>query len=179
MWRDRLTAFADCLQLGMLVCAASIPVVTAAPAFAAGCRVVSRWRNGDSPPMFSTFREEFVRRLRGGIPFSIGVVALIIALSVDMALLGAGVPGGQALSFALPVLLVVLALVALRTCAVVSVHNGWLPALRAAMRLSLDIRGSALLGGAVVTAGMLVWMQPLMVMLVAGPLTLAAVGTTR
>ncbi|MFD8493059.1 DUF624 domain-containing protein [Amycolatopsis sp. NPDC059657] len=179
MWRDRLTAFADCLQLGMLVCVASLPVVTAAPAFAAGCRVVSRWRDGDSPPMFGVFREEFLRRLRGGIPFSLGVVALVVALSVDMALLGAGIPGGRLLLFALPVLLVVLALVALRTCAGVAVHNGWLPALRAAARIGMDIRGSALLGGAVVTAGVLVWMQPLMLMLVAGPLTLAAVGTTR
>lgn len=179
LWRDRLTEFADCLQLGVLVCVASVPVVTAGPAFAAGCRVVHRWRDGDSPPMVRTFRTEYVRQLRGGIPFTIGVAALILALSVDIALLGNGLPGAQFFSVALPILFAALAIVTLRTCSVVPAHNGWIPALRTAVRLSTDIRGSALLAGAVVTAGFLVWMQPLMLLLVAGPLALAAVGTTR
>ncbi|MFC0105381.1 YesL family protein [Kibdelosporangium aridum] len=179
MWRERLTEFSDCLQLGLLVCAASIPVVTVGPAFAAGCRVVSRWRDGESPPMFATFRDEFVRRLRGGVPFSAAVVVAILLLSVDLALVGAGVPGGQFFAVLFPVMLVALLVVALRTCSVVAVHQKWIPALRAAARLSLDIRGSALLAGAIVTAGVLVWMQPLMLLLVAGPVTLAAVGTAR
>lgn len=179
MWRDRLTEFSDCLQLGLVVCVASIPVVTAGPAFAAGCLLVSRWRDGESPPMIPAFRDEFVRRLRGGIPFSAGVVALILLLSVDIALVRAGLPGGRIFSVAFPVLLVALLVVALRTCSVVAVHDRWIPALRAAVRLSLDFRGSALLAGAIVTAGVLVWMQPLMLLLVAGPMTLAAVGTTR
>ncbi|MBP2327445.1 putative membrane protein YesL [Kibdelosporangium banguiense] len=179
LWRDRLTEFSDCLQLGVLVCVAALPVVTAAPAFAAGCRVVHRWRDGDSPPMWQTFRAEFVRQLRGGIPFSISVAALTLMLSVDLALLGNGLPGKQFFAIALPVLLAALAIVTLRTCSVVPAHTGWMPALRTAVRLSADIRGSALLAGAVVTAGVLVWMQPLMLLLVAGPLALAAVGTTR
>ncbi|MET0238111.1 MAG: DUF624 domain-containing protein [Kibdelosporangium sp.] len=179
MWRDRLTEFSDCLQLGVLVSVASIPVVTAGPAFAAGCHLVGRWRDGDSPPMLRTFRAEFVRQLRGGVPFTAVVAALTLVLSVDMALLGSGLPGGRVLSVALPVLLGVLAILTLRTCSVVTGHDGWVPALRTAARLSLDIRGSALLAGAVVTAGVLVWMQPLMLLLVAGPLTLAAVGTSR
>jgi hypothetical protein len=129
--------------------------------------------------MVRTFREEYVRQLRGGIPFTIGVAALILALSVDIALLGDGLPGAQFFSVALPVLSGALAIVTLRTCSVVPAHTGWIPALRTAVRLSTDIRGSALLAGAVVTAGFLVWMQPLMLLLVAGPLALAAVGTTR
>jgi hypothetical protein len=94
-------------------------------------------------------------------------------------LLGNGLPGAQFFSVALPVLFAALAVVTLRTCSVVPAHNGWMPALRAAVQLSTDVRGSALLAGAVVTAGVLVWMQPLMLFLVAGPLALAAVGTTR
>ena len=80
---------------------------------------------------------------------------------------------------ALPVLFAALAIVTLRTCSVVPAHNGWISALRTALRLSTDVRGSALLAGAVITAGFLVWMQPLMLLLVAGPLALAAVGTTQ
>ncbi|CAM3303158.1 DUF624 domain-containing protein [Kibdelosporangium persicum] len=177
MWRERLTEFSDCLQLGLLVCVASIPVVTIGPAFAAGCRLVSRWRDGESPRMLPAFRDEFVRQLRGGIPFTAGVVVLALVLSVDMALLEAGLPGGEFFSVAFPVLLVALMVVALRTCSVVD--DRWMSALRTAMRLSTDVRGSALLAGAVVTAGALVWMQPLMLLLVAGPVTLAAVGTIR
>jgi hypothetical protein len=179
MWRDRLTEFADCLQVGLLVCVASVPVVTAGPAFAAGCRVVSRWRDGDSPPMFPLFRDEFVRQLRGGVPFTVLVIVLTLLLSADIALLGVGLPGGQVLAVVLPVLLAALAIVALRTCSVVAAYDGWLPALRAAARLSHNVRGSLLLAGALITAGLLVWMQPLMLLLVAGPLTLAAVGTAR
>jgi uncharacterized membrane protein YesL len=179
MWRDRLAEFADCLQIGLLVCVASVPVVTAGPAFAAGCAVVSRWRDGDSPPMVRAFRGEFTRQLRGGVPFTISVLAVGLLVSVDLALLAAGLPGRGFLSAALPVISAVLAIVALRTCAVVAAHDGWWPALRAAARLSLDVRGSALLAAAVFTAAVLVWMQPLMLLLVAGPLTLAAVGTNR
>jgi hypothetical protein len=179
MWRDRLTEFSDCLQIGVLVCVASLPMVTAGPAFAAGCGVVSRWRDGDSPPMSRAFREEFVRQLRGGVPFTIGVIALVLVLSLDIALLRADLPGHGVLAAALPLISAALAIVALRTCSVVPAHEGWLPALRTAFRLSRNIRSSALLAGAVVTAGLLVWMQPLMVLLVAGPLTLAAVGTNR
>ncbi len=179
MLRDRLTEFSDCLLLGMLVCVASVPVVTAGPAFAAGCKVVRRWRDGDSPPMFATFRAEFVRGLRGGIPFSIGVAAVVLALSADLALLGTALPGGQVLSVVLPVLLAVSVIVSLRTCSVMASYESWLPAFRAALNLSLDVRRSALLAGAAGTAGLLVWLHPLMLFVVAGPLAMAAVGTTR
>jgi uncharacterized membrane protein YesL len=174
-----MTEFSDCLQVGMLVCVASVPVVTMGPAFAAGCAVVSRWRDGESPPMLGTFRAEFTRQLRGGVPFTLSVVVVALMLSVDMALLSTQLPGQELLSIALPLVSAALAIVVLRTCSVVATHDGWLRALRAAARLSLDVRGSALLAGAVVTAGVLVWMQPLMLILVAGPLTLAAVGTNR
>jgi uncharacterized membrane protein YesL len=179
MWRERLTEFGDCLQVGMLVCLASLPVVTAGPAFAAGCAVVSRWRDGESPPMVPLFRGEFTRQLRGGVPFTIAAVAIGLLVSVDLALLGTELPGHGVLSAVLPFITAVLVVLALRTCSVVSTHDGWLAALRAAARLSLNVRGSALLAAAVVTAGVLVWMQPLMLLVVAGPLTLAAVGTSR
>ncbi|MGW0515774.1 DUF624 domain-containing protein [Crossiella sp. NPDC003009] len=179
MWRDRLTEFADCLQLGILVCVAAVPVVTIGPSLAAGCQVVRRWRDGDSPPLLRTFAAEFRRQAGGGIPFTAGVLAVVLALSVDLALLGHGLPGARVLSVALPVLLAVLLVVAVRTCALVGAQRGWLAAARAAADFSLNPKGSLLLAAAVATAGVLVWLQPLMLLLVGGPLTLAAVGTTR
>jgi uncharacterized membrane protein YesL len=179
MWRDRLEEFADCLQIGVLVCVAAVPVVTAGPAFAAGCAVVTRWRDGESPPILPAFRKEFVRQLRGGVLFTIGVLALAAVLSLDMALLKAGVPGSRVLAAALPVISVATIIVVLRTCSVVAAHEGWRQAFRAALRLSVNVRGSILLAAAVATAAVLVWMQPLMLLLVAGPLALAAVGTNR
>ena len=118
--------FSDCLQLGVLVCVASVPVVTAGPAFAAGCRVVHRWRDGDSPPMVRTFRDEYVRQLRGGVPFTIGVAALFLALSVDIASLGKACRA-RGCSGRLAVLFAALAIVTLRTCSVVPAHTGGYP----------------------------------------------------
>lgn len=175
--RDRLTEFSDCLLLGMAVCVASLPVVTAGPAFAAGCAVARRWRDGDSPPLIATFRDAFVRSLRGGVQFTIGVVAVIFLLCAELALFGAGLPGGKALAIALTLLLAAAVIVTLRTCSVVSSHDGWRTAVRAALNLSLDVRRTALLAAAVVVAGTVVWMQPLMLLIVAGPLILAAAGT--
>lgn len=175
--RDRLTEFSDCLLLGMAVCLASLPVVTAGPAFAAGCAVARRWRDGDSPPMVRTFRDAFVRGLRGGVQFTVGAAAVILLLCAELALFGAGLPGGKVLAIALTLLLAASVIVTLRTCSVVSSHDGWRTALRAALSLSLDVRRTALLAAAVVVAGTVVWMQPMMLLIVAGPLILAAAGT--
>ncbi|WP_081736405.1 YesL family protein [Amycolatopsis orientalis] len=174
---DRLTEFSDCLLLGMLVCLGSVPVVTAGPAFAAGCAVARRWRDGDSPPMFPAFRDAFVRHLPGGVPFSAAAVAVITVLCADLALFGAGLPGGRSLAVVLALLLAASVVVVLRTCSVVAPGEGWRAALRTAVYLSRDVRGSALLAAAVGVAGFVVWMQPLMLLIVAGPLTLAAAGT--
>jgi uncharacterized membrane protein YesL len=177
VWRERLTEFGDCLLVGMLVCLTSVPVVTAAPAFAAGCAVVNRWRDGDSPPMVALFRREFRRNLRGGVVFTLLVLIAGAVVAADFAILRTGVPGREALSVVLGVLAAFLVVVVLRTCAVVSVSDGWAAAVRSAVRVR--VRSSVLLVAAVVTAGVLVWMQPLMLLLVAGPLALAAVGIGR
>jgi hypothetical protein len=177
VWRDRLTEFGDCLQVGLLVCVASVPVVTAAPAFAAGCAVVTRWRGGDYPPLVPLFRDEFRRQLRGGIPFTLLAFVAGFVVVTDFAALRAGAPGSGVLSVVLGLVAAFVAVVVLRTCAVVSTCDGWMTAVRSAVRVRA--RSSVLLVAAVITAGVLVWMQPLMVFLVAGPLALAAVGADR
>ena len=177
MWRERLTEFGDCLQVGMLVCVASLPVVTAAPAFAAGCAVVSRWRDGDYPPLVPLFRAEFRRQLRGGVPFTLLALLAGLVVVLDFAAMRAGAPGSAVVSVILAFVVAFLAVVVVRTCAVVSTCDGWVAAVRSAVRLRMG--SSVLLVAAVVTAGVLVWMQPLMLFLVAGPLALAAVGATR
>ncbi|GAB3892493.1 DUF624 domain-containing protein [Kibdelosporangium lantanae] len=177
VWRDRLTEFGDCLQVGLLVCVASVPVVTAAPAFAAGCSVVRRWRDGDYPPLLPFFRDEFRRHLRGGILFTLLALVAGLVVATDIVAVRAGAPGSGALSVVLAVVAAFLAVVVLRTCAVVSICDGWVAAVRLAARVRPG--SSVLLVAAVLTAGVLVWMQPLMVFLVAGPLALAAVGANR
>jgi hypothetical protein len=127
--------------------------------------------------MVPAFRDAFVRHLSGGVPFSVGAGVVIALLCADLALFGAGLPGGQPLAVVLVLLLAASVVVALRTCSVVAPGEAWRVALRTALRLSLDPRRSALLAAAAGVAGVVVWMQPLMLLVVAGPLILAAAGT--
>jgi uncharacterized membrane protein YesL len=178
VWRDRLAEFADCLHVGLLVAVAAVPVVTAGPAFGAGCAVVARWRTGESPPILATFRTEFVRQLRGGIVFTLGVIAAAVLVATDLALVRTEIPGTGFVRPALIVLSGFFALVVLRACSLVAEHDGqWLPALRSAVRVSRRVRSLLLLAAAAATAVVLVWTQPLLLFLVPGPLALAAVGT--
>jgi len=174
-WRDRLEEFSDCLLAGLLVALGSLPVVTAGPAFAAGCRAIRRNRDGISLPLWQAFTADFRALLRGGIPFSLTTLAAGFLVVVDLALV---VPGQAVLRPVLWLLAAVATVIVLRTCELVDTH--WRTALKtAAQRTVAEPGASALIAAAVVASVVLIGMQPLLVFLVAGPLTLAVVAVGR
>lgn len=177
-WRSSLEDFSDCLLTGLLVALASVPVVTAAPAFAAGCRALDRSRHGIGRPLWTTFWTDFRQSARGGVPFSLGCVAAVVVLAVDLQLVDA-MAGAGALRIALWALAAVAVVVAVRTCEVVATGEpSWRRAAVAAARGTAAAPGNALLlAGAVGLAVVLVWMLPILVFVVAGPAALAAVAT--
>lgn len=177
-WRTGLADFSDCLLTGLLVALASVPVVTAAPAFAAGCRAVDRARHGSGRPLWTTFWAGFRETARGGSLFALGCLAAVVVFAVDLEVAGS-MPGAGVLGPALWLLAAVAAVVAVRTCGVVAAGEpSWRRAVVTAARETAAAPGNALLlAGAAGLAVVLVWMLPILALVVAGPLALAAVAT--
>ncbi|WIX99488.1 DUF624 domain-containing protein [Amycolatopsis mongoliensis] len=173
-----MEGFSDCLLTGLLVALASVPVVTAAPAFAAGCRALDRARHGIGRPLWTTFWADFRQAVRGGAAFGLLGLFAAVLFAVDLAVVGA-MPGAGVLRPALWVLAAAVAVVAVRTCEVVATGEpAWRRAVVTAVRETAAAPGSAvLLAGAAGLAVVLVWMLPILALLVAGPLALAAVAT--
>ncbi|WP_033260937.1 YesL family protein [Amycolatopsis vancoresmycina] len=184
-WRTGLGDFSDCLLAGLLVALASVPVVTAGPAFAAACRLLDRTRRDLGSPLWTTFWADFREAARGGVVFGLGCLAAVVALAVDLEVV-AELPGAPVLRPALWLLAAAGVVVAVRTCEVVAT-SGPAPASRtpvwrhafvtAARETAADPKNSLLLAAAVGMAVLLVWMLPILALVVAGPLALAAVAT--
>ncbi|MCR6483960.1 DUF624 domain-containing protein [Amycolatopsis sp. OK19-0408] len=175
-WRTGLEDFSDCLLTGLLVALASVPVVTAAPAFAAGCRALDRSRHGIARPLWTTFWADFRQAVRGSVAF--GLLGLLAAamFAVDLDIVGA-TPGAGVLRPALWLLAGVAAVVAVRTCEVVARGEAsWRRAVVTAAR-ETSPGNALLLAGAIGLAVVLVWMLPILAFVIAGPLALAAVAT--
>lgn len=177
-WRTGLADFSDCLLTGLLVALVSVPVVTAPPAFAAGCRALDRTRHGIGRPLWTTFWADFRETARGGSLFALGCLAAVVVFAVDLEVAGS-MPGAGVLGPALWVAAAVVVVVAVRTCAVVATGEpSWRRAVVAAARETAAAPGNALLlAGAAGLAVVLVWMLPILALVVAGPLALAAVAT--
>jgi uncharacterized membrane protein YesL len=176
-WREGLEDFSDCLVIGLLIALASIPVLTVGPALAAGCHALHRTRQGISLPVWPTFWRDFARQARGGVPFTALAIGVALLLAVDVAVVGPDMPGGRLIEVALWVAVVAVTVIGLRTCEV-AVGEGWRRAVRTAARQTVAApRSAALIAGAACAALVLVWMQPLLVFLVGGPLVLALVAT--
>ncbi|MDQ7804767.1 DUF624 domain-containing protein [Amycolatopsis sp. A133] len=249
-WRAGLGDFSDCLLAGLLVALASVPVVTAAPALTAGCRILDRARHDVGAPLWTTFWADFREAARGGVLFGLGCLAAVVVFAVDLEVV-ASMPAAGVLKPALWVLVVAGVVVAVRTCEVMAtgspawrraagaaareaavvgpawrrefgaaareaavvgpawrrefgaaareaaaggpawrraagtaareaavVGPAWRPAFVAAARETAGSPGrSLLLAAAVGLAVLLVWMLPILALVVAGPLALAAVAT--
>ncbi|WIV55254.1 DUF624 domain-containing protein [Amycolatopsis nalaikhensis] len=177
-WRAGLGEFSDCLVVGLVVAVASIPVVTAAPAVVAGCRAIGRTRSGVGGPLWTTFWADFRAVLRGGLAFGLGCLAAGVLLAVDFEVAGE-LPGAGLLRPVLGVLGAAAVVIAVRTCQVVSSGElFWRRALITAARATAAAPAqAALLAAAIGLSAVLVWMLPILALVVAGPLCLAAVAT--
>ncbi|GHG07062.1 MULTISPECIES: DUF624 domain-containing protein [Amycolatopsis] len=197
-WRTGLGDFSDCLLAGLLVALASVPVVTAAPALVAGCRVLDRTRRDVGSPLWTTFWADFRAAARGGMLFGLSCLAAVVVFAVDLEVV-ASMPGAGVLKPVLWVLAAAGAVVALRTCELVATGGparrwagpretaavsgaaggpAWRRAFVAAAReTAADPKNALLLAAALGIAVLLVRTLPILALVVAGPLALAAVAT--
>ncbi|HZM83283.1 MAG TPA: hypothetical protein VFC19_46815 [Candidatus Limnocylindrales bacterium] len=162
----RLSLFADCLLAGLLVLALALPVVTAYPGFVAACSFPFSFRG------YVVRLREAVRSGAAGMlvpPLAVGIVLL------DAVAIQAGLPGSVVFGPLVAVAGVVLAVLGLRAAARWRPGVLWSAVVREAWRdLTGDVRGSLLLGLAVVAAVGVALLVPITLLLLGGVLALAA-----
>lgn len=176
MTTERIRLAAESALLGVVVALLALPVVTLAPALAAGCDVMRSWRDGAEPPLLATLLGRTRRHLAGGLPASLAALALAGVVAADLVLVRAGLPGGAVAGAAILAMAAIAAGVLLAVVAQAGAA-GWSEAWRQAARL----RPAALLGlgGVVATATGVVWLVPVVAPFLVGPVLLGAVALTH
>jgi hypothetical protein len=175
----RLTAAAETLLVGVLVCAASLPIVTALAAAGAGAATLEEFAESGTPVRL----RRFVSLLRAAladpvvwlVPPTLAVVGLLDVLAVAGGLPGRAVVG--------PVLALVAA-AALVGCTAAAVR--WRPGIRWSSTLMEgadacvgDPAGSVLMLGALVVVVLVTSAEPAFVVIAPGLVLLAAVAVHR
>ena len=159
----------------------SLPVVTVLPAVAGGAAHLRRTLAGERPGVLGLWRE-FVAAARATWAYALAVAALVVVLWADLGSARSDVLLGSTQSAVFTALLLtVLAVVLLRACAG-GRRDGepWREVLRdAGRRTGDDLAGSGALVVALAACAGLVVLAPVLVVLVPGLLTLAAVGVER
>ncbi|SFC84578.1 hypothetical protein [Streptomyces aidingensis] len=182
--RPAFALFGETLLAGVAVLVLALPLVTLLPALAAGCAHLRRHLRGESEQLRAVWAD-FLAACRALWATALAVPAVAAALLWSMSVAEAGaVPGAAVLRPAALGLLAVGAVLLLRTAAAWSADapGGTPPArpgdaLRGAAEATRDDpAGSVLLFAALVMAGVLVWMLPVLLLITGGLLCLAAVA---
>ncbi|MHC3467980.1 hypothetical protein ACYF6T_04625 [Streptomyces sp. 7R007] len=174
LFGPRMTLFADVLSIGLATAAACLPLVTAPAALSTACAVL-RGAGEDRPATAGRYGALLRRRMRTG-DLTAGAVALAgtLLLAADLALAGAGLPGGPLFAAPAAAIGATALVVALRACARPESLTDWPAAVRQAARDTVrDAGGSALVLLAVATAALCAWMLVPLAFLAPGPLALA------
>jgi hypothetical protein len=171
--------FAEAALTGFVVAVASIPVVTAVPALAAGATHLRRHLRGQ-PDSVGDLVRGLAPALRSLWPVGVLVPLLLFVLRFNVLLAGTGaLPGGSVVAVVSWVLLVLVAVVALRTAGAWTATVPWTRQVTDAARRTVDDpAGTALLVAALGMSAVFVWMLPPMLLLVGGLLALAALSVT-
>ncbi|WP_411113478.1 hypothetical protein [Streptomyces sp. 029-5] len=178
LFGPRFALFADMLAVGLFTTVASLPLLTAPAALAAGCSVLRDSARTERTATAGRYRDALrahgvARTLAAGaVPLALGALFLL-----DLALAGAGLPGAAAVSVALAVVGAGALVVAVRAAAHPVARRSWPAAVRcAARRSAADPAGSVLIAVALALCAAIVWALPPLVLLAAGPPALAAVS---
>jgi hypothetical protein len=172
----RLALFADCLLAGLLTAVAALPLVTAYPAFTAGCALLGDRVRDAEPVTVRGYLRKLRDVLRSGPAPLLAPPVLAALVGVDTAAVRAGLPGRAALAAILVAACAGTAVLGLRAAAGWRREIAWPEVARAAARrLATDRGGTALLLAAATVATGVAYATPLMAPLAVGPLALAAV----
>ncbi|MFF5010514.1 hypothetical protein ACFY3G_47930 [Streptomyces phaeochromogenes] len=172
MRRSWFAPFADCLLLGVFLLVCSLPVVTAFPALVAGCAVLRQQAHGGPGVTPRQLLIALHRVLRSGYAVWLVPSAVLALLWLDALALDAHGPG---LGVPVAVAAAVVAALGLRCAAGWREGTAWrtvgIAVFRSMPQQPLVL---ALLAGSVVAAAVLLAMSPVLLLIVLGPLALAA-----
>ncbi|WP_238598621.1 hypothetical protein [Saccharothrix sp. ALI-22-I] len=174
-WVRPLALLAEVLLIGVLVCVAALPVLTALPAAAAGAVLLRELVDDGRTPTVRRFVVLLGQAVRDPVAVAVPVVVLAVGVLDVLALLG-GLPGASVLGPVIGLALAGVVLVLLRTAA------RWNPGDRWAVLLaepSRDWVGYAYLVVALVVAALVIGQAPAFVVVVPGLLVFAAVAVER
>ncbi|MGY0061170.1 hypothetical protein ACWY4P_32285 [Streptomyces sp. LZ34] len=175
MRRSWFHLFADCLLLGVFLLVCSLPVVTAFPALVAGCTVLREQARGGPGVTPATLLAALRRVLRSGPAVCLVPAGALALLWLDAVALDARGPG---MGTPMAVAGAVVAAMGLRCAAGWRDGTAWRVVVVAAFR-SMPERPllPVLLAGSAVAAAALLAMSPVLLLVVLGPLALAATAT--
>jgi hypothetical protein len=172
--------FSQMLTVGLVVCALSLPLVTALPALAAGVHHLDEHLRAGRDGWGDLLRRSW-DAIRTGWWLGLAVVALTGLLAVNvMAGVRGLVPGGRLVAVISAVLLALVVVVAARTAALWTPEARWSALVLGGARVAVgDPVGSvfALLGVGV--SAVVVWMLPPLVVITPGMLAVALLAAER
>ncbi|MGC5165274.1 hypothetical protein [Luteimicrobium sp. DT211] len=176
-YSGRFVAFTDALLLGALVVVGSLPVITWFVALAAGADLARAREEGDVTVGVRTYASRWVAALRSGASGVVVPTLALVLLLVDAFAVRAGLGAPAVVAAALATL--VGAAVALRVAVQWRPGTRWPDAARSGLQVARDdVVGTGLLVAAVVVVAVLVrWIPPLVVV-VTGPLCVAAAAVS-
>ncbi|GAA2670744.1 MULTISPECIES: hypothetical protein [Actinosynnema] len=143
----RLALLAEVLLVGVLVCLAALPVVTALASAGAGARALRGLVVGGRTPTARGFAADLVAGLRDPLALALPPLLVVVGALDVLALLG-GLPGGAVLGPAIGLALVAVVVVLLRCAAL------WEPGARWSALLASPPTGPV--GGAAVACALVV-----------------------
>lgn len=179
LYAGRFTAFADMLFLGLLVTVGSLGIVTWFVALAAGADLARQRETHDVTVSVRTYAARWKAALRTGWGGVVVPTAGLLVLVIDAFAVGAGLDQPQVV-VPLTVAAVVAGALALRCAAAWRPGRTWRVCVEDALRAARDdVRGTALLAGAVLVGGLLVVSVPPIGLVVPGLLALAGAALVR
>ncbi|MCL3859479.1 hypothetical protein [Actinotalea sp. K2] len=173
----RFALFGEVLLVGVVVLLASLPLVTAVPAVAAGVVHLRRHLLGGADSL-GDLAGDLVKAVRDLWPVGVLLPGVLLLLGYNLWLAGTGVlPGGSAVATVNAVVATAVTVVALRTAGAWAPGQKVIPTVRAAARRTVrDPVGSLLLVVAMGMCGVLVWMLTPLLLVVGGLLVLAVLA---
>ncbi|MGW0709416.1 hypothetical protein ACWD4G_26260 [Streptomyces sp. NPDC002643] len=172
MRRSWFPLFADCLLLGVFLILCSLPVLTAFPAFVAGCAVLREQARGGPGVTPAILLAALRRVLRSGRAVWLVPTGVLALLWLDAMALEARGPG---MGFPVAAASSLVAALGLRCAAGWREGTAWRAVVASAFRsMPQQPLVPVLLAGSAVAAAALVAMSPVLLLVALGPLALAA-----
>lgn len=175
-----VSAFGEMLVVGLVVTAASLPLITMLPAIAAGVRHFDEHLVAGDDSLRAFVRLVW-RSVRSGWWFGLCWITVLAALGAGAVLGTRGVlPGGDAYAAVCLLLALGVALIGLRSAALWDPAAGWRGLRRRGSALVVeDPVGTGYVLVGLLVAGVVVWMLPPLVVITPGLVVLAAVAAER